>query len=190
LLDTADAEHLRQFCQRVRERSEEHAAGMRALSNSPGLQASILRQELDSLVRVIYLLSQSDQRYCSSLLADAAAGLRWRRNGKHGFVSDAEMVRLADTLGGWEEYVYRFGCGFIHLSDFHDDRNRDPLKKLSADDRVAITGYIANYHHPRGPVESSADLIPLLPAIFAKIASNLEHYTSVLESGDGLDRRP
>lgn len=65
------------FCRQVRARSAEHRQAVQALSALPGQMVSILRQEVDSLVRVVFLLSQDDRSYRSRLIADAVSGTRW-----------------------------------------------------------------------------------------------------------------
>jgi hypothetical protein len=66
------------FCRQVRSRSKEHQQAMRLLSGASlaGQMVAILRQELDSMVRVIYLLAQPFDRRVA--LLDASV------NGKNG----------------------------------------------------------------------------------------------------------
>lgn len=97
------------------------------------------------------------------------------------------MVDLADTLHGWTKSVYTFGCAFIHLSNLHDYQSRDPLDQISETERAAIVEHLRYYHG--GPVAASprfGDVVPLLPAVFAKIADNLECYVKQLERGEDL----
>lgn len=61
---------LETFCRQVRARSEEHQKAM-TLLHTGGVLAqvkAILRQELDWMVCVIYLLSISDLRYRDELI--------------------------------------------------------------------------------------------------------------------------
>lgn len=144
---------------------------------------SILRQELDSMVRVIYLLYIKDQTYREELIKASVEGRQWTLQGKKAKVTDREMVNLSQTLErGWTESVYRFGCAFIHLSSFHDYKDRDAMDMISVQDRRDIVAHVTQYHGaPRG--EKFNDLIPILPMVFEKIASNLESYLSDLEKG-------
>ena len=101
------------------------------------ITVGILRQELDSTVRVIFLLSQCDHRLRTQLLEQAVCGEAWTvptPNGKLKKVRDREMVDLAQGLHGWTQLVYRFGCSFIHLSDLHDYQARDPFNLLRFED--------------------------------------------------------
>jgi hypothetical protein len=93
------------------------------------------------------------------------------------------MVELADTLHGWTKSVYSFGCAFIHLSSFHDHQVRDPLDQISVEERDAILAHLRYYQDgPPGPSQRFADVVPLMPRVFEKIADNLECYIKDLES--------
>jgi hypothetical protein len=180
---------LQTFCRQVRARSAEHRQAIEALRALPGQMVSILRQELDSLVRVVFLLSQKDRQYRSRLIADTVSGRRWTRSDARQPITDREMVDLAGTLHGWTKSVYTFGCAFIHLSHLHDYRARDPLKQISEAERTAILGHLRYYHGgPGGDAPSFADVVPMLPAVFEKIASNLECYVIQLEDDGDLER--
>lgn len=95
---------------------------------------SLLRQELDSMIRVIYLLAVKDPHERSRLIKATLRGERWKvqtARGKFRDVTDREMVDLAQGLQGWTQSVYRFGCAFVHLSDFHNHLVQNPFRKLS-----------------------------------------------------------
>ncbi|MFP4381754.1 MAG: hypothetical protein ACLFUS_14735 [Candidatus Sumerlaeia bacterium] len=161
---------------------------MNAVSGLPGQMVSILRQELDSLVRVIFLLSQADRRYRQALIDDSVMGRKWTQPESRKPVTDREMVELADTLHGWTKSVYSFGCAFIHLSSFHDYLERDPFKQLPPEERAAVIGHVRNYHGGmEGPSPTFQDLVPFLPRVFEKIAGNLEYYVSELEADGDID---
>ena len=127
------------FCRQVRSRSKEHQQAMRLLSDAglAGQMVAILRQELDSMVRVIYLLAQPPDR--RDVLIDASVkGEKWSQQNSKGAVTDKEMVHLAQRLQGWTLSVYKFGCAFIHLSSLHDYNDRDPLVQLPIEERDDI----------------------------------------------------
>ncbi|CAN5878246.1 hypothetical protein BH23GEM7_BH23GEM7_07080 [soil metagenome] len=162
---------------------------MLAVHDLPGQMVSILRQELDSLVRVVFLLSQSDRAYRHTLIEDSVSSRRWLRPNSRQPVTDREMVELTDTLHGWTKSVYSFGCAFIHLSSFHDHQVRDPLDQVSDRERNAILGHLRYYHgDPNGPSPRFTDVVPLLPMVFEKIADNLECYVEDLERDGDLER--
>jgi len=50
-------EVIKKFCEVLRKRSNDHRNAMNQMMFIPSIAASILRMELDSMVRVIYLLS-------------------------------------------------------------------------------------------------------------------------------------
>jgi hypothetical protein len=186
---SAGADPVRVFARQVRSRSAEHAAAIRALGREAlhAVSVGILRQELDSMVRVMFLLSLHDQGERRRLIEDSVGGRRWRgRNGK--IITDREMVRLANALHGWAESVYRFGCAFIHLSNFHDRLARDPFKSLPTSERRDIIGHIEYYHgHLATKTPGMEDLLPLIPGVFTKVADNLRCYLDSLERGGHLD---
>jgi hypothetical protein len=144
---------------------------------------AILRQELDSMVRVIYLLSITDSTRRDELIKASIDGRQWTVENSNRRVTDREMVDLASQLQGWTGSVYKFGCAFIHLSSFHDYQDRDPLDFISDNEKSDILQHMRYYHHgPNQPNPTFADLIPYLPKVFDKIASNLECYVKDLEA--------
>lgn len=172
---------LRQICSR----SIEHQHAMRLLSEAglAGQMTAVLRQELDSMVRVIYLLTQNLERR-KTLIEASVRGEKWFRKNSRAPVTDKEMVDLSQNLQGWTRSVYKFGCAFIHLSGLHDYNDRDPLSQIQPQERADILEHCRYYHG--GPVSSNAafhDLIPYLPSALEKIAGNLECYLEQLETG-------
>jgi hypothetical protein len=171
------------FCRLVRARSAENAEAMHLLASAQlwGQTISILRQELDSMIRVIYLLSLSDMSYRQSLIEASVNGRKWTVKGKNARITDKEMAELAGRLHGWTASVYKFGCAFIHLSDFHDYNSRDPFVRLPANEQNDILHHLRNYHF--GPPQASPtfqDLTPYFPRVLDKISSNLAHYVEQL----------
>lgn len=177
------------FCRMVRERSAENAEAMRLLFGRRLLAQcmGVLRLEVDSMVRVIYLLAAPPERRADLLEAAASGGL-WQRESGKGRVTDREMVDLADRLNGWTASVYKFGCGFIHLSRYHDYNDTDPLALVSEGDRRAILLHMRNYHGgPPSEHPTFEELAWYFPMVFEKIRSNLECYVKRLEAGAGAD---
>ena len=176
------------FCRQVRARTTEHRQAMLALSGLPGQMVSILRQELDSLVRVVFLLAQSDRQDRHRLIVDAVSGRKWTRTGSRKPITDREMVDLTDTLHGWTRSVYGFGCAFIHLSHLHDYQIREPLDQIPETEKSAILDHLRYYHGgPNGSAPRFSDIVPLLPAVFEKIADNLECYVKQLEKDEDIE---
>jgi len=121
------------FCPRqVRRRSHENQMAFRLLMQTElvGPVVGLLRQELDSMIRVIYLLSIKDMVYRADLIEASVNGKRWKGpDGKS--ISDRMMVNKTQSLHRWAQSVYSFGCGFIHLSRNHDYLAIDPFKSIS-----------------------------------------------------------
>lgn len=173
------------FCRQVRKRSRDNRQALELLHHSSltGNVVAVLRQELDSMVRCIFLLSIHDRRYRNLLIEDAVQGRPWRSKDGKRKVTDRDMVDLSTKLHGWAQNVYAFGCSFIHLSAFHDHTDRDPLVLLTPEDRKNVADYLKSYHGIT--VDSTtafSDITPLLPAVFDKIAGTLECYVKDLEA--------
>jgi len=179
------------FCTMIRNRSDENRRAMHCFSIPYGVLSpafSILRQELDSMVRVIYLLQITDLVERQRLIQSTMQGEKWRvstSEGKSRYITDREMVDLAQQLQGWTQSVYRFGCAFVHLSDFHNHLAQNPFQRLQEAERQDVLSHMRNYHG--GPLHdnpSMEELSEYLPRVFDKIADNLKCYLEHLERGD------
>jgi hypothetical protein len=183
------ADPIRVFARQVRSRSAEHARALHMLGPA-GLHSvavGILRQELDSLVRVMFLLATRDRRERIRLIRDSVNGRRWRYS-TGGLITDGKMVALAKRLTGWAGSVYGFGCSFIHLSNFHDRLARDPFRALPTSEQREIISHIEQYHGPLATKTPGInDLLPLIPRVFTKVTDNLRCYLDQLERGEDLD---
>lgn len=173
------------FCRQIRSRSSDHRKAIYLLFQAEiySQTISILRQELDSMVRVIYLLSVDDIEYRRKLIKDSVEGRQWRSKDGKKKITDKEMVDHANELQGWARSVYKFGCSFIHLSAFHDYNDRDPLGLIAEEEKEDIIRHIRSYHG--GPFTRSPtikDLYPYFPMIFDKVSGNLECYIKDLEN--------
>ncbi len=175
-------ENTEEFCQLVRQRTQENKKAIELLSENrlTGQVISILRQELDSMVRVIYLLSHPIEER-NHMINLTLTGQKWRLRNR-GQVTDRLMVDLADSLNGWTNSVYKFGCAFIHLSDFHNYLINDPFKNLNSEETHSIKRHLNHYHG--FPLETELTLqstVEYLVPVFNKISSNLKCYISNLE---------
>ncbi|WP_046756609.1 hypothetical protein [Kordia jejudonensis] len=175
------------FCQLLRSRSEENKKSFAVLFQNKlyGNCFSVLRQELDSMVRVIYLLNETDLNKRESFIRQTLDGAKWsfvNHNGKKQKVTDRDMVELSDSLNGWTQNVYKFGCAFIHLSNFHDYQSEDPFQSLEDFDKDSIINQLINYHGANLNKKSTLnDLIRFLPSVMNKISSNYECEIKSLE---------
>lgn len=178
------------FCRQIRQRSEENKKAFAVLFHNGiiGNAVSIVRQELDSMIRVIYLLSIDDIDYRNELVESAVLGKKWTKKGNKSQVTDRDMVELANRLKGWTQSVYKFGCAFIHLSNFHDYQARDPVKSLTKEEKTDLLEHMRAYHG--GPLTddpSFGEIVRYLPQVFEKVYSNLECYVKDLEQNETID---
>jgi len=182
----------RTFCTMIRNRSVENRRAMHSFSAPHGVLSpafSILRQELDSMIRVIYLLQIADLTERSRLISATLMGEKWKvptPKGKFRDVTDREMVDISQQLQGWTQSVYRFGCAFVHLSDFHNHHVRNPFQRLTEAERQDVLSHMRHYHG--ASLHENSDMRELsqyLPQVFDKIADNLRCYVDELERGEG-----
>lgn len=168
------------FTRQILSRSSDHKRAMQflAAANIPSQMMAVLRQELDSMVRVIYLLSQEPAS--RTILIEASVnGQQWLQPRGRGCVTGREMVELAQQLQDWTRSVYTFGCAFIHFSNLHDYNDRAPISLLPAKEREAILHHCRYYHgSPKG--SAFIDLLPYLPSILKKVSGNLKCYLAKL----------
>lgn len=176
------------FCSVLRKRSSEHAEAMSRMNDLPGMMASILRQELDSMVRVIYLLTISDMVERKRLINQTLNGEIWTvltENGKNKKITDRDMVELSNKLQAWTLSVYKFGCAFIHFSNFHDYSNENPFAFLDPEEQSNILDHMRHYHGgPDSNTPSFEEFSSYFPRVFKKISENLECYIKDLESNE------
>lgn len=180
--------NIQSFVDIVRKRSQENRTAVERVNDLPAIMASILRQELDSLVRVLYLLSLQNLEERARLINQTLASEKWTvttDKGKNKKVNDREMVDAATKLHGWAQFAYRFGCSFIHLSNFHNYSNQNPFDLLSDSEQNNLLGYLRQYHDgPDSDNPSFEELISYFPDVFEKIAGNLAHYLENLENNE------
>jgi len=180
---------VQEFIDLIKSRSDEHAKAFSRIHDLPGSMMSILRQELDSLIRVLYLLSIADLHERERLMKCTLAGDRWKvttPKGKQALVTDSTMVEKSNEFEGWAKSVYKFGCAFIHLSNFHGYLSSNPLETISKEERSDILEHMRHYHHgPESDNPSFVELSDYFPKIFEKIKGNLECYLKNLNERAG-----
>jgi len=173
----------------VRNRSIDNSEAFRLLFEAKNRSAAfgILRQELDSLIRAIFLSQHTilERTHLASLTLD---GQKWRRMNSKEVITDRKMVDFAQELEGWAKYVYKFGCSFIHLSDLHLATDIRLADKLDPEERLAIRSYVKRYHSVDLSEQINlSELFAVSDRIFQKIHDNLECYLEQLEQGIGTD---
>jgi len=167
------------FISIIRKRSEENENSLKLLYEKKlfGTAVSILRQELDSMVRVIFISNQSVEDR-KNLVSLTLSNQKWKIKNRN--ITDKEMVELSKSLRGWVSYVYNFGCAFIHLSSCHNYEQDDPFLTLNECDKRNISLYMKQYHFYQGGL-TFEKIANYLPDVFNKIKSNLWLYLKDLE---------
>lgn len=167
-----------QFCRILRERSAEHnSAGQLLFANGLyGQVVAILRQELDSMVRVMFLLNQTlpIRRH---FIGQTLQNIKWTLPNSRTQVTDRSMVDLSNSLYGWANSVYKLGCAFIHLSPMADYKNVNPFQQLSGMELADIKLHLHHYHGFPLTADLNMDTVnPYLLKVLDKVSSNLEFY--------------
>lgn len=171
---------MQKFVELIQLRSNEHEVAFSRIHDLPGSMVAILRQELDSLIRVLYLLSIPDLDERKRLMLCTVNGEKWKRataKGKLEVITDSKMVGAAEKFEGWARSVYKFGCSFIHLSNFHGYLSSNPFESISPEEKNNILTHMRHYHGgPHSDNPSFNELAARFPAVFEKIQGNLECY--------------
>src|SRR5690606_26993266 len=98
-----------------------------------------------------------------------------------------QMVELAEKLQGWTNSVYKFGCGFIHLSNYHDPENHDPFLELPELEQQNVKQFMNHYHNFDLNEELNFNNVkPYLHKIFIKIYDNLKCYVRELHENKAM----
>lgn len=173
-----------QFCQILRERSAENVSAGRLLFQNRlyGQLISVLRQELDSLVRAVFLLSK-DLTTRQHFISQTLHNTKWTLPNSRTVVTDRTMVDLTDRLHGWTNSVYKLGCAFIHLSPMAGYRNSNPFQQLEQTEINDIKQHLHYYHGFQLHDDLNMNTVsPYLLRVLDKVSSNLECYIEYLEN--------
>ncbi len=174
----------------IQNRSEENKKALTLLFSQGlfGNCVSILRQELDSFIRVMYLGRISDFDERERMMNQTLSGEKWTvltSNNKWKQITDKDMVEKANEFYGYIQYVYKFGCASIHLSDLHNYTAQNPFEKLNDTEKYDIKNYLNTYHNY--PIEKELtveNISDYIPNVFEKISSNLTcYFSSILNNG-------
>ncbi len=166
-----------QFCRILRERSAEHSTAGRLLyaNRLYGQVVAILRQELDSMVRVVFLLNHNLPTRLH-FIGQTLQNEKWTLPNTRTQVTDRNMVDLSNILYGWVNSVYKLGCAFIHLSPMADYHHVNPFQQLPATELNNIKQHLHNYHgFPLSDDLSMSTVSPYLLKVLDKVSSNLEY---------------
>jgi hypothetical protein len=179
-----DEKVLAGFSRQVRNRSRQHkiAIGLLYANNLYTPALAMLRQELDSLIRLEYLLSRGDRAQQEQLIESSVTGKAWTEPAKRNRVTDRTMVEAARMKLPWSALVYEIGCSFVHLSNLHDYQQRKPAEVLSKDKLDELIRYLTYYHGGLLDDRSTfEDLFDYVPRIFEKVSDNVERRLEDLE---------
>lgn len=190
MFENMNSDSITRFCDIVSQRSVEHSQAIQLLISAHlyGQVISILRQELDSMVRVMFLLSIRDIGLREHYINQTLNGDRWVNPNTGAPITDNSMVRLAKRLHGWSNYVYKLGCAFVHLSAMAYYKDSNPFLLLSDNEREDIVFYLHQYHcYPLDCELNMATITPYLGKVFEKISSNLGYYVDELRQGKELE---
>ena len=118
---TMKTNNINLFCDIVTQRSGEHSCAINILLQQQlyGQVISILRQELDSMVRVMFLLSISDLNLREHFINQTLEGIKWSYPNTKKVVTDKQMVDLADKFYGWHFFVYKLGCALFIFQQWY-----------------------------------------------------------------------
>jgi len=173
------------FCTILRERSLEHKKAITLMLQNElyGQAISILRQELDSMVRVIFLIEEPDFSIREHYVEQTLENVKWTLPNSRSAITDRQMVELSNLLFGWTKSVYKLGCAFIHLSPMSNYRNENPFLNLDEVEIQDIKNHLHNYHgFPLASDLNMDNISPYLNKVFTKVSDNLEAYIENFEN--------
>jgi hypothetical protein len=170
------------FFEAIKQRSEEHQkafdfAMKEKLYSQVG---SIIRQELDSLIRLNY--------YRSLNFAKKQELLRNFFAGDKAFPSDKNLIAQFDPESllyrlpflGWAEHIYKVGCAFVHLTQMHNWEQGEPELTFTDEERkdivMNVNWWQKEYMKTDFALKSDfsfTDLVAVAPGIFNKLRTNL-----------------
>lgn len=171
------------FYRLVQNRTDENRKSLDVLLDSGNYSVAIglLRQEIDTFIRLVYLAKISDDE-AKRLITDLVNGKKWKHTvGRGERITDREMVNEAKIQYFWVEIAYAFGCKLIHLSEIHDYKNVDPLTTISSNDKYEIIEYLKSYHGYRDTDIDIERFILFLPNVMEKIRGKVIEYNNQLK---------
>lgn len=165
------------FFKIVLDRSNENKKALDILVGEQcyALVGSIIRMELDSLIRVYYFNNSKPERQ-EEMLKKFFDGDRWAP-------TDRRMIENMPHSLGWARHIYDFCCAFIHLSPYHDWATSSDIPNLTREKRKSIVSEIREQQNDVWGYDTSLvieenfgfeDLILFAPHIFKKLKANLE----------------
>jgi hypothetical protein len=140
---------------------------------------SIMCQELDQMIRLLFLLNK-DSTIRKSFMQSSIESHKWHitsKDNKREYITEETLVEFAKSLKGWDRGIYDFGFAFKSLSNNFNYGSKDPIKSMTDSDRANLARYIQKFHVKDFPDTFTIDaLIPVLPGIIEVISTNLKSY--------------
>jgi len=143
---------------------------------------SIICQELDQYVRILFLLKQNAIEQ-ENLINNSINNQKWHKigsDGKKEYITDESISSFARELSGWESEIYRFGIVFENISSNFNYVVKDPIKGLDDQERKIVYDYVKDHHDSNFPKSYTIeDLMPVFPMIFMKISNSIREYSKL-----------
>jgi hypothetical protein len=140
---------------------------------------SLMCQELDQYITVLFLLKQNMERR-NHLISLSINSQKWYIVGsdnKKEYITDDVLLKFTDSLTGWERSIYEIGFIFKHLTVNSNYVLKNPILSLDHIERKQIRDYIFEYHTTELPEEYKIEeLVPILPLVFERISDNIKIY--------------
>lgn len=173
------------FLRQVEARTQEHKQAFDLLYSAEhfGVCIGIIRQEIDSVMRVAYLCEyESSKTHIAELMDNSVNKGDWHATNEKGKIVRVRDITMLENplMVGWEAVTYDFGCRLIHLSNAHLYKENDPTRIISKEERNKIVDYMKFYHEFEGDDVSMKDIIIYLPKIFKKVWENTEYFIDEL----------
>ena len=161
---TSGQEAFESFIRMVRSRSSEHRQVMAFATenNLLSTQMSMIREEVDSLVRVIHLFGVNDYNELADIIGNTFDQRKFgptKADGRARRILDKSLIQDAAAQFDWLETLYEFGCSFIHLTGLHSYQERDVFRMLSPSEREAIAEFVNHYYGATISANSQRSLI-------------------------------
>jgi hypothetical protein len=141
----------------------------------------ILQQDIDSLLRVSYLLTIGDRSERSALMEAMLKGEEWKTGKKN--ITGSDMAAVVLHFNKWIAEVFDFGNLFTKITDHHDYKSADPLANLTSIQKTTLRYYLSTYHQfPYDMAMNFSNVLSYLPKVSTKVITNLKRNLVDLEN--------
>jgi hypothetical protein len=171
------------FSALIKERSSGNASLVSSLQEQKlyAQEIAILRQDIDFLLRISYLLTIGDRAERIALMEAMIKGQEWKTGKKS--ITDASMAAIVKDYNKWISELYDFGTLFDHITDHHDFKTADPLASLPSVPKTTIKYYLSTHHQfPYDMDLNFTNVLAYLPKVATKVSNNLKRYLVDLEN--------